>query len=253
MKAIVTGMNGTVAPVLGNILRARGISVIPWNRATTPIDDPVRVESFIVEQQPEWFFHIGMGSPLWAQGIAETCRDRGIKMLFTSSVSVFSESAKGPFAPDTVPDGQDDYARYKVECEQRVRAANADAIIARLGWQIGERPGSNNMVDYLYRTMTEKGQVEASATWLVSCAFIQDTADALYRLMRDHDGGLYHLEGNPGWTFHEVVSALNDAHGRSWNIVSVEGPPRDNRMVDDRIRVRPIQERLPPQFQRLEK
>ena len=38
MKALVTGMNGTVAPALASSLSKAGHTVMPWDRSVVPID-----------------------------------------------------------------------------------------------------------------------------------------------------------------------------------------------------------------------
>lgn len=245
MKAILTGLNGTVAPMLARRLEAAGLEVVGWDRRQVPPDDEARGAAFIDAQRPDWFFHIAMGSPDWAAFMARACHERGIRFLFTGTVSVFDGSKPGPFSPDKAPDATDDYGRYKAECERRIRAANPRCHIARLGWQIGDAPGSNNLVDFLHRTAREKGRVEVSSGVIHSHAFLADTADALYRLMADHAPGLYQLEGNPGLSLFEVATRLHKLHRLPFPIVEVPEPRRDIRMTDGRIAVAPITDRLP--------
>jgi dTDP-4-dehydrorhamnose reductase len=245
VKTMVTGMNGTVAPALAKRLERDGHAIVAWKRAEVSPDDPSAIRDFILRTGPDWFFHVATGNPKWAETIAQVCAERGIKLLFTGSVSVFADTQRGPFSIEAVPEPNDDYGRYKLKCERLVRAANPEALIARLGWQIGTAPGSNNMIDYLDRTHREKGQVEASAKWIPSTAFLEDTVDALARLMESYPKGLYQLEGNPdGLSFFEVVTGLNRLHRSPWKIVKTDAPHRDNRMQDSNMAVRPLTERL---------
>lgn len=244
MNAIVTGMNGTVAPVVAERLQAHGHSTVAWNRAQVATDDPHSVRHFIRDIQPDWFLHIATGSPDWAELVAQVCAEEQIKFLFTSSVSVFSTQQEGPFGVDVQPAATDDYGAYKLECEQRVRRANPHAIIARLAWQIGLAAGSNNMIDFLQRTMATHGQIEASTQWYPACAFLEDTADSLHQLIATGTAGLYQLDGNPGLTFYQIVTKLNHLHGEPWTVVPTDMPVQNNRMLDDRIAVRPITARL---------
>ncbi|MCL4268606.1 MAG: sugar nucleotide-binding protein, partial [Anaerolineales bacterium] len=107
MKAIVTGVNGTVAPVLAKSLMAAGHMVVPWNRAQVPTDDQKAINEFIVNEHPDWFFHVANGSPDWAESVARACALNGIKFLFTSSVSVFSSAQRGPFTVNSLPQPDD--------------------------------------------------------------------------------------------------------------------------------------------------
>ncbi len=100
------------------------------------------------------------------------------------------------------------------------------------------------MIDFLHRAMEANGQIEASTNWYPACAFLQDTADSVCRLIEAYEPGTYHLEGNPGLNFQEIVSSLNRLHGEQWTIVPTAAPVQNNRMLDDRITVRPITVRL---------
>ncbi len=244
MKAILTGMNGTVAPALAKLLESEGHTVVAWDRTKVPIEHKEHYESFIASTKPDWFFKIATGSPDWMAGTAEICHRHGIKFLHTGSVSVFDGGKSGPFAVDHETDATDDYGRYKADCERRVRAANPDAIIARLAWQIGDAPGSNNMIDFLTRQQKEKGQVEASTGWIPSVAFLADTVEALYYLIREGRPATYQLEGNPGWSFFEIVTALNHLHGNPWTVVAKDEPRKDIRMLEDRVPMGKLDARL---------
>lgn len=245
MKAILTGMNGTVAPALAKRLRKEGIDVVAWDRSKVLVDDEAHVRSFIQQQKPDWLCHMAMGSPVWAATMADECRKSGIKFLFTGTCSVFDGSKPGPFPLDMEPNATDDYGRYKADCERQIRAANPDAIIARLGWQIGDAPGSNNMIDFFYRMAKEKGQVEVSSGIIHSNAFLEDTADALYRLQSSHAPGLYQLEGNPGLTLYEIALRLHAKHQFPFLIKAKEEPRRDIRMVNDKIKMGQLTDHLP--------
>lgn len=80
---------------------------------------------------------------------------------------VFTDDAVGPFTPESVPDAREGYGFEKYTAEQQIRQANPDAVIARLGWQIGAAPGSNNMIDFL----AKQDVVRASEKWFPACSF----------------------------------------------------------------------------------
>jgi len=243
MKALLTGMNGTVAPALAQSLSAVGYAIVPWNRTLHPIDNREAVECFIASESPDLLCHLAMGSPDWAEWMAKVCAQRKIPFLFTSSVSVFSGSQTGPFSVEELPLPDDDYGRYKFECEQRIQGANPNAWIVRLGWQIGTAPGGNQMVDYLDRAFREHGIIEASTEWFPGCSFLPDTADSLTQIL-SLPSGLYHLDGNPGLQFHEITTGLNHLLGEPWTVVPISGLVQNHRMLDPRVTVVPITRRL---------
>jgi dTDP-4-dehydrorhamnose reductase len=239
MKVLMTGMRGTVAPVLARALAASGGAIVPWDRAVHPIAPREAVRFYIECEQPDLFCHLAMGSPDWAEDAAQVCADYGIPFLYTSSVSVYSAAQIGPFTVADLPQPDDDYGRYKLECEQRVQSVHPGAHIARIGWQIDRAPGGNQMVDYLDRTFREHGRIEASTRWLPGCSFLSDTAEALVRVL-DLPPGLYHLDGNPDLNFFEIASGLNCLLGSPWTVLPVDGLVQDHRMHDTRICVAPI-------------
>ena len=239
MRYLITGLNGTVAPAIAQALTARGAKVIRWDRIEVPTNDPYAVEQFIRTQQPDWFFHVATGSPDWAESIAVACARFQVPLLFTSSVSVFGPHQTAPLTPATLPQAEDDYGRYKRECEDRMRAAYPQLVIARLAWQIGDAPGSNTMTDYLARQAAQ-GLIAASEQWYPACAFLEDTATTILELADAARPGIYHLDANPGWSFYTIAHKLQQKLATDWQIVPVQEPVFDNRMVDQNISMRSI-------------
>ena len=119
-------------------------------------------------------------------------------MLHTGSVEVFSPQRQERIRVGEIPDGTTDYGRYKADCEARIQRCCPQSIIVRLGWQIGDAPGSNNMIDYFHRTADAGGRIEVSRRWFPACSFLQDTADSLCGCFDRLKPGIYHLDGNPG-------------------------------------------------------
>lgn len=247
MRALITGMNGTVAPALAAALRERGCVVQAWDRVASPPVSESAVRAHVEDARPALVCHVATGAPEWAAWIARACRDRDIPLLWTGSVSVFGSGHTAPFLPDTPPDATDEYGAYKIHCERLVRESNPDAIIARLGWQIGDAPGSNTMTDFLARAAaTGNGTVEASTRWKPSCARLRDTAEALADLALGRQRGVFHLEGNrAGLAFHQIARRIARAIGADWRVVGVGSPVLDNRMDDPRLVMRQVVDGLP--------
>ncbi len=242
MKAIVTGMNGTVAPALARVLRAAGHEVVAWDRSVVPTDDPEAGRAWIQRERPDWFFHIATGSPDWAEHVARVCAEEGIGFLFTGSVSVYSDAQEGPFTVGDEPHPNDEYGRYKLECERRVRGANPDARVVRIGWQIGTEVGGNHMVSYLDKTFHAEGPISASTTWFPACSFLPDTGQGLLYAIQHLPGGLYHLDSNPGLSFYQIAEGLNQLQGSPWTVNPAPEPTWNKRMVDERLPVRSLTE-----------
>lgn len=246
MKALITGMNGTVAPVLAQTLAQAGISTVAWDRSLHPIDHPDAVKFYMACEKPDFLCHLAMGSPGWAEWLAQGCAEQDIPFLYTSSVSVFSGAQSGPFTPEDTPLPDDDYGRYKLECEHRVQTTNPKAHVVRIGWQIGDAPGGNQMIDFLERTFREQCVIEAGTNWFPACSFLPDTAAGLADILRSHPPGLYQLDGNPGLSFHEITTNLNRLQGQPWKVVPGTNPVHNNLMTDPRLSISPITRRFKP-------
>ena len=252
MKAILTGATGTLGRVLSGQLRAP----VAWDRARTPPLDEDAARAFILTEKPDAFFHLaiaskGTGMPDegrrinmdWPVQLATLCRDARVPFVFTSTAMVFSDAQVGPFTIESLPERADGYGREKRDAEEAVLSANHDSRIVRLGWQIGREPGSNNMIDFFARNQREKGEVTCSSRWFPACSFLEDTAAALIRVL-DHPAGLYMIDSNTRWTFFEIGNELNRLHGNPWKIVPNEDFIYDQRLLDRRLDVPPLSQRL---------
>lgn len=257
MKAVVTGTKGTLGKKLVSHLLNHGWDVIPWNRSIVAACDWYESELFLSRVKPDVVFHLAIASqPIgleneswyinhdWPAQIAELCKQQGRRMIFTSTAMVFSDNAIGPFTPDSLPDAEHGYGYEKRMAEETIRRINPDARIARLGWQINDKPGGNNMVENLSQQFAEHGQISASNRWFPACSMLTDTAAALEFLV-DQPGGTYMLDSNLKWTFFDIVNALNSTFGFDWEVEANQDFVFDQRMQDPRVVMPSLKDRLP--------
>ncbi len=228
-------MNGTVAPAVAEELRARGDEVVAWDRGAVSPDDREAVARFVREVKPFALVHCAMGSPRWAEDMARVCAEEGSKFLYVSSASVYGTQQQGPFTVYDTPVPCDDYGRYKLECENRVRSANDRALVVRIGWQMALRRGGNNMVEHLAQKHAEHGHITASAEWFPACSFLDDTAFVLAEVLEGKPPGIYLAEGNPGWSFWQIACALRLAMGEDWVVKKTDDFRWNNRMEDRQL------------------
>lgn len=258
MHLLITGYNGTVGRAVAAAAREGGHRVTGWDRVAAPPDDDAAAERQLATVRPDALLHLaipssGTGRPNegwlvnvhWSGHLAHLCRQRGIRFLYASTVMVFTDHAKGPFRPEHEPDATEGYGGEKRKGEQAVAAANPDATIARLGWQIGHGPGGNNMIDFFVTKMRDEGVIHASRKWLPATSFVDDTAAALLDLVATPHPGIHHVNANDRWTFVEIARALNQRHGGTWRIEANDDFVYDQRMLDERVRIPRLAERLP--------
>ncbi|MBU0677088.1 MAG: sugar nucleotide-binding protein [Verrucomicrobia bacterium] len=242
MKAVVTGARGTVGSVLCEKLRAQGDVVIRWNRDAVPPGDKDAARRFLEENYPDILFHLAINEE-WTGHISELTADLGITLVFTSTVMVFSGNDHGPFTPASVPHPNEDYGKLKLREEGLVLKHHPEPRIVRLGWQIGNAPGSNNMIDFFHKQMAEHGAIRASSKWYPACSFLEDTAEAIIRSL-DLEAGTYMADSNRQWSFAEISQALNTLHGNMWNVEVTDDYAFDQRMLDEQMILPPLSSRL---------
>lgn len=228
MRLLITGLNGTLAPVLARAAHAQGHEVLRWDRSAVAADP----EAAFARLHPDAVAHLGMADATASGQLAALAYRSGLPFLFTSTAMVFDHQPDGPHAPGDSRTARDDYGRSKAAAEDAVRAAHPGASVARLGWQIDASAPGNNMLAALDRWQAEQGEVAASTVWLPACSFMDDTVLALLQLLAVP--GLHHLDSNAeeAWTFHELVLALKAHYGREgWRVRAHQDYRHDQRLV----------------------
>jgi dTDP-4-dehydrorhamnose reductase len=251
MKMLITGLNGTLAPKVALAAERRGYEVAGWDRARVPPDDAASAAAWLQRCSPDAVMHLAMGSEHWAAQLAAFAAQRCLPFIFTSTAMVFHHEPDGPHAPGDLRTAQDDYGRYKIRCEDAVRAANAHAVIARIGWQIDGDGRGNNMLAALHEWQAREGRVAASRAWRPACSFMEDTAAALLALVRAPEAGVLHLDSNAeeAHGFDRIVQALQQRfQPAGWCMAATEDYRHDQRLVagpTQKVRLPPLSRRLP--------
>jgi len=244
-RALVTGLNGRLAPHLKSALESNGVTVIEFDRQQVDIQDPDQQRDFITEQQIDAICHLATGPESWVATLAGIAHQHDIPFLFTSTESVFNPDSRGPFTPDRQPDATSDYGVYKIACEQAALSTNPNSIIARLGWQMFDTFEQDNLLTHVRDMHNEKGYLIASSQWLPAVAFVGHTMACLVDLMKAATPGTYHVGGNEqGLSFYQLVQLIDKKYQMGWDIREGADPARDGRILDDRVLCANIKEVL---------
>ncbi len=234
MRSLLTGLNGTLAPVVGDALQQIGYSIVKYDRQKVSTENEEEVRAFIKKENPDLLMHFAMGSNAWTEMLARITHEMNIQYVYISSVSVYNPDQKPrPFSKDLEPKPKEAYGTYKLNGEKTSLKANPNTYIARLSWQIGHDKGSNNMLDQLYGQMQDQGFIEASSKFYPSAAFMEDTAKGLIEML-DKAPGIYHLNTNQNLSFLDIVTKLKKLHP-SFVIKETNDPAIDVRMVDETL------------------
>jgi dTDP-4-dehydrorhamnose reductase len=258
MNILVTGAHGTLGRALCHYLKTAGHTVIRWDRNLIPPHREDLADAFLRELHPHALFHLAIASQPsgrpnegwqvnveWPGTLAHLCARYGTRFILTSTTMVFTHHNPGPYDHESQPDADEGYGFEKFSAETRVFEANDEATIVRLGWQIGDGPGGNNMIDFFDSHMARDGEIQASVRWLPACSFIPDTCAMLADLL-EKPSGLYQFNSNQKWNFYQIAVALNQRHGNMWRITPTDTYIHDQRMIDENLTEYPrLEQRLP--------
>jgi dTDP-4-dehydrorhamnose reductase len=239
MKALFTGLNGTIAPVVAHYFKENSYEIIAYDRTKISTTNFIEIESFIKSSKPDMILHFAMGDPEWSRMLAKISKSLKIKFIYISTVSVYDSKHRGPFTIHDLPDATDDYGKYKLISEKIVKDENQDSYILRLGWQIGKTAGSNNMIDYMTKQMAEHGVIKASSKWYPSCSFMEDTAQSIYEIVHTLPHDTYLINSNTAYTFFEIACELTKLHP-NFIIEETTDFIQDFRMFDERVPIRKL-------------
>lgn len=241
-EVLITGCHGTVAPVLVEYFREQGIAAVAWDRQQV---DPTVAESctqFVEQHDFSAVFHLAMGSPQWAQWLAQWTSAHHIPLIYASSTAVYSGRQGRVLTPDMAPDAVTEYGQYKLSCERHI-IDFPEVRIARLGWQIAPTEQGNTMTRHFSHQQHKLGYVPASEHWFPSCSMVDDTAVALAQLVNAAPG-VYHFDANPGFSLYALAVLLNRRYQFGWQVRLDNDIHYENRMSDSRIQLPSLAQRL---------
>lgn len=247
MRLLITGLSGSLGPKLAVCARSAGWEVVDWNHHQIAPDDQA-LSAWLPAQRVDAIAHLALGAETWAAQLAGYAAAHRLPFLFTSTAMVFHHDPDGPHRPDDPLTARDDYGRYKIRCEEAVRAANPAACIVRLGWQIDPDARGNNMLAALDRQQAQDRCIGASTRWRPACSFMADTTAAMMTLLGSRVAATVHLDSNAaeGHSFADIVRALRSAYGREhWVLRENADYVHDQRLLDGVARVPALSTRLP--------
>ncbi|MFO0121342.1 MAG: sugar nucleotide-binding protein [Inhella sp.] len=247
MRLLITGLSGTLAPVLASAARARGHRVLGLDHRLLRSLGPTAAARYLDAQLPDAVAHLAMANAQASGELAAWAARRRLPFVMTSTAMVFHPEPDGPHGVGDARNAVDDYGRGKAATEDAVVAAHPSASIVRIGWQIDPEATGNNMLRALDGWQAEQGEVAASTAWIPACSYMADTARALLRLV--DQPGVHHVDSNAdeGWTFAELVARLARAHQRSaWRVRPHDGYRHDQRLAGGGRWVPPLSAVLGP-------
>jgi dTDP-4-dehydrorhamnose reductase len=246
-RLLITGLGGTLAPVLAEAARRAGWEIAGWNRQQIPPEKEAIAQAWLRDTAPDAIAHLATGSVEWARQLAAYTAVSQVPFVFTSTAMVFHHEPDGPHAIEDKRTAEDDYGKQKIACEDAVLTANVHSAVVRIGWQIRADARGNNMLAHLDQWQQREGRIAASGAWKPACSFMDDTADALIGIVNAGERGVIHLDSNAseGHTFDHIVHAMRRTFQRDhWVVEANESYRHDQRLQGGAARMPSLSSRL---------
>lgn len=128
--------------------------------------------------------------------LAEACAKSGIRFIHISTDAVFDGTKDGVYTEDDAPNPLSVYAQTKLEGEQAVLSANANAAVARVnffGWSLS---GTRSLSEFFFNKLSAGQQCNGFTDVYFCPMFVGDLASTLVRMLDKSLSGLYHVVGS---------------------------------------------------------
>jgi dTDP-4-dehydrorhamnose reductase len=144
--------------------------------------------------------------------LALACTRLGIKMVHISTDAVFDGEGGGYSEEDQV-NPLSVYARSKLKGEERVRAANADALIARVNFYGWSLTGKRSLAEWFVQNLSDGKSVNGFTDVYFCPLEVHDLVDTLLEMVNMHLNGTYHVVSREYWSKFEFGIAIATRFG----------------------------------------
>lgn len=220
---LIIGKSGTLGSSFSKICEERGIHHILVCRTDVDITNANKVEQIIedlnpwaiinaagyvkideAEQNAEDCFKLNCDGPVI---LAEKCRHYNIKLLTFSTGYVFDGKKDSPYTESDPVAPLNIYGMSKARAEEKVLAANTNALIIRTSNFFAPFDGSS-FVSQTLENLRESQPVFAASDLLVSPTYVPDLVNESLDLLLDNEQGIYHLANEGSITWADLATRL---------------------------------------------
>jgi dTDP-4-dehydrorhamnose reductase len=225
---LITGASGTLGRAFGRICVERGLAYQLTSRAELDITSEAAVAAALDHYEP-WLVVNAAGyvrvddaeheaercrreNVLGAATLARQCAKARVALVAFSSDLVFDGTKGAPYEEHDVPRPLGVYGRSKLEAEQRVLDAHADALVVRTSALFGPWD-ERNFVAASLRALASGRTVHAAADTTVSPTYVPDLVHACLDLAIDGEVGVWHVANAGATTWAALARAAARLHG----------------------------------------
>ena len=235
--AYLTGITGTVAPVLAQTLNHHGFRIEGRHCRVNHDEDIEPSLTDVASTAADIIIHLALGPIAWAKALAKYAYEHHLIFVYVSTASVYDDQGSGPYTVHSPVHAKQGYGLYKYQCEEAVKEVNPLAYIVRIGWQIDPKqsPVTNNMFRFFAEQIKQQGKISVSSKFFPSCSFLPDTTEAMYQMIQHHPPGLYFINGNHRLSLHDIAIKLKRQFQLSWTIEATDDFNRNDLLIDQRL------------------
>jgi UDP-glucuronate 4-epimerase len=183
---------------------------------------------------------------LATHAVADALGQRGLRLVFASSSSVYGDALAYPTAENTRPSPISPYGVTKLACEHllaaHARDSGLDCVALRYFTVFGPRQRPDMAFSRLITALTggSEFQIYGDGSQSRDFTFVADAVAATIAAMRDAPGGaVYNIGGGSEATLRDVVALVEELAGRRLSVRYVDRAAGDvNRTLADTSRIR---------------
>jgi UDP-glucuronate 4-epimerase len=183
---------------------------------------------------------------LATHAVADALGQRGLRLVFASSSSVYGDALAYPTAENTRPSPISPYGVTKLACEHllaaHARDSGLDCVALRYFTVFGPRQRPDMAFSRLITALTggSEFQIYGDGSQSRDFTFVADAVAATIAAMRDAPGGaVYNVGGGSEATLRDVVALVEELAGRRLSVRYVDRAAGDvNRTLADTSRIR---------------
>jgi dTDP-4-dehydrorhamnose reductase len=220
MRILITGAGGQLGRDLQQVLA--GEQLIALDHAALDIGDRNAVEHAVQTARPHWVINSAAFNDVdgaetnpdaafrinseGAGYLAEASNSIGAALMHVSTDYVFDGRKGSPYVEGDVPNPLSVYGRSKFAGEQRVLAANANAIVARTAWLYGRH--GKNFVKSILAASQKGGPLKVVSDQIGSPTATADLARAIAHLIKRPLRGMLHVVNAGSCSRYEFAKAI---------------------------------------------
>jgi len=214
MRTLITGANGMLAGAAAEHCRLICDDVSTLSRQELDISDIEAVRRVFASTRPEIVLNCAAytnvdgaesnlemaykANALGPENLAIVCREKGAKLVTVSTDYVFDGEKGEPYIDTDRPNPIGVYAASKFEGENRVAAANSDAIVVRSGWIYGK--GGTNFLSVMPKLLSEGKQLSVISDNFGTPTSAKDLAVRMREIAGTSLRGIVHITNSGNGT-----------------------------------------------------